>query len=232
MIEQGNSSEPIWHLSRAGKRYGPFSQKQLLEFGAEAKLRGDDLLWTPGFETWKPAHSVLEFPNTLPSEPSNPQKGMPGGNYFKGYNGQVEVSDTGVTITRKGLLGLLTHGFKGEKRFPFTSISAVQFKNAGMFVNGYIQFSILGGVEARGGVLDASSDENTVMFWQGAQDEAFARLREIVEHKIADTRRPATTTLAQTSIADELGKLADLVQRGLLTDAEFAAQKRALLRRT
>lgn len=43
------------------------------------------------------------------------------------------------------------------------------------------------------------------------------------------TQTPATVTSAPTSVADEIGKLASLRDKGLLTDAEFQSQKLRLL---
>lgn len=147
---------------------------------------------------------------------------------FKGHNGQVSLSGDSLTISRKGLLGLMTQGLKGEKRIPFLSISAVQFKKAGL-MNGYIQFSILGGVEARGGVFNATQDENTVMF-RSSQNSDFARLREEVEKRVALAKAPKASSGADLSTADQLSKLADLLDRGLLTEAEFSAEKAKLLK--
>jgi len=47
----------------------------------------------------------------------------------KGYNGQLELLETKIRIKRNGLLALLSHGFKGDKKIlikrtiiPFDSI--------------------------------------------------------------------------------------------------------------
>ena len=149
---------------------------------------------------------------------------------FKGRNGQIQLDELGVTITRKGVLGFITQGLKGEKRIPYASISAVQFKEAGLLTAGYIQLSILGGVEAKGGIFNATQDENTVMFDRGAQAAEFAKIRALVEQRAAAARRPAAASLS-VSVADELGKLATLLSQGVLTQVEFDAQKASLLAR-
>jgi hypothetical protein len=43
MGEEG--AQPIWHLLRDGKQYGPISGDRLLQLAALRKLRPDDLLW-------------------------------------------------------------------------------------------------------------------------------------------------------------------------------------------
>ena len=59
----------------------------------------------------------------------------------KGHNGTVSCDGVWVTISRRGTLARLTVG-KGVKRIPVASIQAVQWKPAGVMVNGYIEFRV------------------------------------------------------------------------------------------
>jgi len=56
--------------------------------------------------------------------------------HFDGLNGQIEVLEDRIVISRKGVFGFLTQGLKGDKTIPFASITAVQFKTASAFFNG------------------------------------------------------------------------------------------------
>lgn len=150
----------------------------------------------------------------------------------KGYNGSVEFDGTFVTIKRSGALGRLTVG-KGDKRIPVSQIVAVQWKEPGPLVNGYISFTITGGMENRRGfgkqTTNAAKDENAVILRQKHADE-FRQLRSEIEAAIAASHQPAPMmAAAPVSMADELAKLAKLRESGLLTDAEFEAQKTKLL---
>lgn len=147
---------------------------------------------------------------------------------FEGHNGQITLSDEALTISRKGFLGLMTQGLKGDKRIPYSSISAVQYRKAGPLVNGYIQFSILGGMESRGGVLSAGGDENTVMF-RSAQNARFSWLRDEIERRASAAKAPKSPAAASSSTAEQLSKLADLLDRGLLSETEFLAEKAKIL---
>ncbi len=149
--------------------------------------------------------------------------------HFKGRNGQVETEEDGILIRRKGFISKLGHAFKGEKRIPYSSISAVQFREAGLFTAGYIQFTVLGGNENRGALLSAVSDENTVLFERGKQQEQFSKLRRMVEEAIRESRNPRQPK-THSSVGDDLTKLADLRDRGVLSEAEFAEQKARVLR--
>ncbi|TPM28717.1 DUF4429 domain-containing protein [Mesorhizobium sp. B2-3-5] len=145
---------------------------------------------------------------------------------IQGVGGAIDVQADRLVIKREGVLSFMTHGLKGDKTIPFTSITAVQFKSAGALTNGYIQFSVQGGVENRNGLFAATSDENSVIF-KAAQQPIFAKLRELVEGKISSLKTAATP--APISAADEIEKLASLRERGILSEQEFQQRKKAVL---
>jgi hypothetical protein len=101
---------------------------------------------------------------------------------FVGNNGQIEVLADRLVITRKSLIGFLTQGFKGEKTIPFSSVSAIQFREPGMLVLGYIQFNVLGTPESS----NPATDENTVNYTNGKQHTDFLRLKKHMEEVLFD----------------------------------------------
>jgi hypothetical protein len=152
----------------------------------------------------------------------------------QGHNGQVHFDGTYVTITRKGFLARASVG-KGEKRIPLASIASVQWKPAGALVNGFIQFETAGVGGTRSGfgrqTTDAGRDENSVIFTK-KQMPAFEQMRSAVEQALAarlNSQPMMMAPAAPASVADELAKLAGLVQQGLLSQQEFAQQKARLL---
>lgn len=160
---------------------------------------------------------------------------MPSPIEVKGHTGQVTFDGIFVTILRKGFRARSVVG-KGEKKIPLASITATQWKPAGAVVNGFIQFTIAGGVERRSSfgkqTTDAGSDENSVVFTR-KQMPAFEKLREAIDGAIME-RHLSVAALhypppAAASQADELGKMAALHQSGVLSDDEFAAAKARLL---
>jgi hypothetical protein len=90
---------------------------------------------------------------------------------YVGRNGKIVLYDDHLVIKR-GARGFLLGGgmLRGDKTIPFGSIVAVQFKKSGMTL-GYIQFTLMGGNEAKGGVMQSVTDENTVNFqsWGGGE---------------------------------------------------------------
>jgi hypothetical protein len=143
---------------------------------------------------------------------------------FEGSNGSIEVRGREIIIRRKGFANVLTQGFQGEKTIPFANITAVQFKEAGRWMAGMIQFTVLGGRDFRGGLMEATKDENAVLFDYDQQVE-FAVLRDYVRENIVSQNTSAT------SDADDLLKLAELVEKGFLTREEFENRKAIILNR-
>ncbi|MDD1016876.1 DUF4429 domain-containing protein [Pseudomonas rubra] len=143
---------------------------------------------------------------------------------FKGHGGSIELSGASITIKRKGVLAFMTQGLKGDKEIPISLLTAIQFKAAGIFTNGYIQFSFQGGSEAKGGAIQAASDENTVLFTKD-QQPAFDILREKLQSRIG---KPVPSN-GQGSYLDDLERLAALRSSGALTEDEFQIKKRQIL---
>jgi len=96
--------------------------------------------------------------------------------------GSIIYDGKKVIIKRKGFLSFAAHGVKGDKIIPLKFITAIQFKDAG-FGTGYIQFSIMGGREAKGGLFQGIYDENTILFNKKQQPE-FEKLKEMIEEEI------------------------------------------------
>ncbi len=100
-----------------------------------------------------------------------------------GVNGQLYLYENRIIIRRKGVLAKMTQGFfKGEKEIFLSQISGIQVKKAGM-LNGYIQFTLSGGIEGRKGVMEATKDENSVMFSMGQNKNV-----EIIKKKIYELK--------------------------------------------
>ena len=140
----------------------------------------------------------------------------------------LQVYDDYLAITPKGVLGFLNKGLKGTKEIPFRSIVAVQYRPGGLVVSGYLQFTIAGGNESKGGVLSATQDENTFMFVKAVNAQAQA-IKDFIDGKIAALHAPRNPTGGSASLADQLSKLAELKRDGVLSDEEFAAAKAKLL---
>lgn len=145
---------------------------------------------------------------------------------FKGSNGTLILTETGITIKR-GIKGFLFGGMmlRGDKTIPYSSIVAVQLKKAGLLA-GYLQLTLSGGSEAKSGLIQSTDDENSINFnnW-GDNNAQFAEAKSLIEQRIhaADSVSTAHSNL------DELEKLARLKEKGIISDKEFQAKKKQLL---
>lgn len=149
---------------------------------------------------------------------------------MKGVGDLLEVFEDKVTITPKGILGFMNKGLKGTKTIPFSSIIAIQFKEAGAVFSGYLQFTIPGGNESKGGVFSAVSDENTFMFAEKKNNAQAIQIKEYIEGKVKQLHSPrATQSKSAASLSDELQKLASLRDSGVLSDQEFQSAKSRLI---
>ncbi|BBN97452.1 DUF4429 domain-containing protein [Sporolactobacillus terrae] len=141
---------------------------------------------------------------------------------------EITVDENFITIHRKGMMSAAIHGMQGDKKIPLKSLTAIQFKKAGM-TNGYIQFAYSGSRESKGGLYDATKDENSVTFWPGNNSDML-ELKEYLENKIVENlNKPAETIMNEKSDADELRKFKQLMDDGIISEEEFEAKKKQIL---
>ncbi|HEX8174081.1 MAG TPA: DUF4429 domain-containing protein [Pyrinomonadaceae bacterium] len=208
-------------ILRKGQQYGPYTIEQVNGMLASFHLNLNDFAWHQGLPGWTLLKNVAGVNQNSPYQPAGTI--MSAG----GVNGQLTLFADKVRISRSGLLAVMTQGLKGDKEILLSSITSIQFRQANALTNGYIQFTFAGSGENKRGLLDATKDENTVMFKSSQQGE-FQRMKAAIEQKIAELRRPRAI-VAQFSPAEELEKLASLKERGIITEEEFNIKKKQLL---
>jgi hypothetical protein len=140
--------------------------------------------------------------------------------------GRLEVFEDTVTITPKGFRGFLTKGFAGTRTILISSIAAVQFRKAGLITSGYIRFTLPGAIESRR-LIAAQNDENTFVFVLGQNDLA-TKIKDYIETRM-ESVRTAPPTAPVGGLSEELQKLAEMRERGILSEEEFASAKKRLL---
>lgn len=150
--------------------------------------------------------------------------------HAEGHNGQLVLTERAVIIGREGFWKKVKSSSftKGDKSIPYKNIMGVQFKEPGLTA-GYIQFTVPGGIEGKGGVFNAVSDENTVTIAGKKQLEDFRMIRDFVEEKIHAPLVATPPQASAPSVADELGKLAALKKEGLISEDEYAQLKNKLI---
>jgi hypothetical protein len=150
----------------------------------------------------------------------------------KGSGGRITLFEDRIKIKHEGVVGLTKGIYKGDKEIPIDQITAIQWRDPSAFVAGHIQFTIMGGSsDSKAGSLD----ENSLMFSGGDRTE-FERLKREIEKRMAVFRQarlgqPAAPAPLQPDFADQIRKLAELRDAGILTEDEFRTKKAELLAR-
>ena len=144
--------------------------------------------------------------------------------HFKS-NGKFDVlvENSFLKVTPRGLTNSINKGLIGEKVYDVNNISGVQFKSPGM-TTGYLQIILIGGRDARGGVLSAVKDENSITFLKKEAHLAI-ELKEYIEYSI----QHRSSYQSNVSNLDEIKKLKDLLDIGAITQDEYNQKKLQLL---
>ncbi len=167
------------------------------------------------------AHVNQHIETALLSRPGGPAY------LLNSVNDVLEVFDDRVIITpKKTTAAFLTKGLSGSKTIFYSSITAIQFRKANP-INGYIQFTIQGGIESTGGAFAAITDENTCFFVERHNDLAL-KIKNYIESKIRESKMPQKA-ISALSLPEEIQKLSALNQQGLLSDDEFKTAKKRLI---
>jgi hypothetical protein len=155
---------------------------------------------------------------------------------FKGQNGIIIVYDDYVAISRKSFGGFISQGgASGERRYFYKDIDSIEFKKPSFISNGYLKIMTAGTDETNakvgllGSSMDSMKDQNTVIlraFSKKVGEEA-NKVYELVMQKVLDAKQNKSTN--GDSKMDELKKLGELKDSGILTDEEFQKEKENLL---
>lgn len=135
----------------------------------------------------------------------------------------VEVTQGMIKVTQKGAMNAINKGLVGTKTFSIKNISGVQFKSPGM-TTGYIQFVLVGSRENKGGVFGAVKDENTITFSK-KEAHLMNELKDFIEYSIENP----TTNHNISHEYNDLRKLKELLDEGLITEEEFTTKKKQIL---
>jgi hypothetical protein len=115
-------------------------------------------------------------------------------------------------------------GFLGEKRVPVQNIKTISWREPGGWIAGFLEISILG-APAPSPFANANVQRQNRLQYEKDDVAKWRALKEWIESKMSEQAQPQATI----SVADELSKLADLLEKGLITREEFETQKAKLL---
>jgi hypothetical protein len=131
---------------RGGKQYGPVSDQDLLRLAEQGKLSADDLVWKPGFDTWKTVHSVpgLLKPPATKAETPPP---LPASASLQAFAAvrflPVEFAAGGAVVGVMVPLADLVFEWRGRKFVSWETPGGVG-ENIGYFLGGPLVVAIIG----------------------------------------------------------------------------------------
>lgn len=162
-----------------------------------------------------------------------------------GVNGQAHFDGQALTITRSGVLGMMTQG-RNEKVIPLSAIGAVQFRPPTLTTNGVWSVSVVGEVQSsknargmRAVSKVARDDENSIIVRHG-QSGAFKALGEAINAaRVAPPSAPAPAPAPAPpapsggdgagEVVAQLRGVGEMHHRGVLDDEAFIREMHRLL---
>lgn len=144
-------------------------------------------------------------------------------------NDTLELAFDKIKIRRRGMANMLASGLNGERTILISAITGIQIKTGGLFSPGYILFSYAGSKPFPGGIIAATQDPDAFIFDQSLNEEV-AEFKAKVEKIMQMQKKEAGQVNDSPSLPDELRKLAELKDQGILSPAEFEAAKKKLLK--
>jgi hypothetical protein len=91
---------------------------------------------------------------------------------YEGYNGQIDVGDDELVITRDGMKARALFGKNTpERRIPLQAVSGVRLREATRLKNGWVQLLLGGEAADELSAGTAGSNANTVLFTHGKKDQ-------------------------------------------------------------
>ena len=145
----------------------------------------------------------------------------------------LEVYDDYYILNHMQVGSLLTNlargGALGGKKVFYHDLSGIQFREPSGILVGFIQFIFAGSNESKKGVSDAANDENTILIKTEEHVTIARQIVSFIEERIKISKNPTISISSQFSSADEIRKLKELLDDGIITDEEFSAKKKQLL---
>lgn len=133
-----------------------------------------------------------------------------------------------VLTAKKNAVSLLITKkfFVGDKKFYYSDLTSVQFRDPGMITDGYMEFEYPG--SHSGNSSGAYTSENAIAFTKNDLDK-MKEIYNYIDGKIREYKNKGNGTVQQLSSADELKKFKELLDAGIITQDEFDAKKKELL---
>ena len=116
--------------------------------------------------------------------------------------------------------------FAGKKKFYYSDLTAVQFREAGKITDGYLEFEYPGARSGNSG--GAYQSENSIAF-ASVHSAQMKDIYAFIDEKIKECKLGHRIGAKSSSSADDLVKYSELLEKGLITPEEFEEKKQEVL---
>jgi len=140
---------------------------------------------------------------------------------FQGVDGTLDVYTDRIEIKPKGLLGLM--GNQGNETIFIKDMTSIEVRECSFVNGGHIQFSAPGTNEKNNKIAFGGFGDRKSM------NENANKIKSFVLQQMQIAKATPVSTPATSSTSDELLKLSQLKDSGILTDEEFQSAKKKLL---
>lgn len=141
----------------------------------------------------------------------------------------LKVYNEWCTLTAKrnaGNLLIMDKFFNGEKKYYYSDLTNVQFREPGKVTDGYLEFEYPGSRSGKNS--EAYSSENSISY--GKQHAPLMKeIYTFIDGRIRECKNGQNQQAIQVSTTDELKKYKELLDMGAITQEEFDAKKKQLL---
>jgi hypothetical protein len=154
---------------------------------------------------------------------------------IKGENKTMTVYENKVVLEgEKGLVAAAMGVNQGQKTFAYESISSIEFEEATLMGNGRITFNIQGdtgrnSVLGMGKMMIGVQNENAFQYQKRSQNQEVIAAKNYIEDQMIKAKQSSKTVVNSVSPADELRKYKQLLDDGIINQAEFDEKKKQLL---
>ena len=154
---------------------------------------------------------------------------------IEGENKTMTIYENKVVLEgEKGLLAAAMGANQGQKTFAYESISSIEFHEATLMGNGRITFNIQGdtgrnSVLGVGKMVIGVQNENAFQYRKRSQNQEVIAAKNYIEDQMIKAKQSSKTVVNSVSPADELRKYKQLLDDGIINQAEFDEKKKQLL---
>lgn len=146
----------------------------------------------------------------------------------------LQVYEDRCVISSKASLksAFFGHALDGNKEFYYKDLTSVQFKNLGM-TTGFLQFEFAGAQGGNSNFVNENSFTFSATFGSDKHKQLKEKMPEVYEDirkRIHDAKTSQAAPAASAiSPAEEIKKLKELMDIGVITSEEFDTKKKQLL---